>query len=322
MPLECSPSPLQTATRRSRTHNVRRTSNPVISGGSVASRSKSGRNILAASIPATRILTSCIVQVVYYRMIVVRDATGNKEMRKQVSAIVPTQALLLAVALGLQVVAHAQEPKVLYASRAPLAQYLMLDQNAEITLGRSAAPASISRDSTVMVLTPRGYEMAQQGKNGFVCLVDRSWMSPFDSVEFWNPKNRSPACFNPPAVRSVLPYELKRTEWVLAGFSKTQIMARIRAAIAHKELPVLEPGAMCYMMSPNQYLGDASGHYHPHLMFYSTKSDGADWGANLPGSPVLVDPISLSANSPDPFTIFIVPVLEWSDGAPAAAHAQ
>jgi len=243
-------------------------------------------------------------------------------VNQMVFAIFSTQTVLLAAALGQAAAAHAQDPKAAYSNMAPMAQYLMTDERLEIRLARSAAPASVSRDATVMVLKQHGYETAEKGTNGFVCLVDRSWMSPFDSPEFWNPKNRSPTCFNPAAVRSVLPYELKRTEWVLAGLSKTQIVARIRGAIEHNEMPELAPGAMCFMMSRDMYLGDTQGHYHPHLMFYSPKSDGADWGANLPGSPVLLDPLSLSANSPDPFTIFVVPVWKWSDGTPAPMHAH
>ena len=94
---------------------------------------------------------------------------------------------------------------------ASLDQYLMADRNAEIALARSAAPPSISGDATVMVLGQHGYETAVTGKNGFVCIVDRVWTQPFDAPEFWNPKNRSPICYNPPAVRSVLPLTVKRT---------------------------------------------------------------------------------------------------------------
>src|ERR1700723_4702802 len=111
-------------------------------------------------------------------------------------------------------------------SMAPLDQYLM-GRDAEIALARSAAPPSISRDATVMVLGRHGYETAVEGKNGFVCVVERSWMSPFDNPEFWNPKIRGPLCFNPPAVRSILPTTYKRTEMVLAGQSKAQIMEGI-----------------------------------------------------------------------------------------------
>jgi len=90
--------------------------------------------------------------------------------------------------------AQPQEAKVPYPSMAPLDQYLIADRNAEIVLARTAAPPSISRDAKVMVLGSHGYETAVEGKNGFVCMVERAWMNPFDSPEFWNPKNRSPIC--------------------------------------------------------------------------------------------------------------------------------
>ncbi len=108
--------------------------------------------------------------------------------------------------------AQAQDAKAPYPSMAPLDQYLIADRNAEIALARTAAPPSISREAKVMVLGPHGYETAVEGKNGFVCMVERAWMSPFDSPEFWNPKNRGPLYFNPPAARSILPLTLKRTE--------------------------------------------------------------------------------------------------------------
>ena len=54
----------------------------------------------------------------------------------------------------------------------PLDQYLM-GRDAEIALARSAAPPSLARDATVMVLGRHGYETAVEDKNGFVCNVDR-----------------------------------------------------------------------------------------------------------------------------------------------------
>ena len=74
---------------------------------------------------------------------------------------------------------------------APLDQYLVADGNAEITLARSAAPESISRDAEILVLGRHGYETVAKGKNGFVCLVERSWTAPIDDPNFWNPKLRS-----------------------------------------------------------------------------------------------------------------------------------
>jgi hypothetical protein len=193
----------------------------------------------------------------------------------------------------------------------------MTEQN-EVALARSAAPASISGDATIVVLKQRGYETAVKGKNGFVCIVERSWMSPFDWPEFWNPKMRGPICFNAAAVRSVLPYTYKRTEMILAGLSKTQIMDRLKQAIASKEVPALEAGAMCYMMSRDAYLGDSNGHWHPHLMFYGPRSGGEDWGADLSGSPVMLNP--QFQNSPEPLATYMVAVDRWSDGTSAPIH--
>jgi hypothetical protein len=199
---------------------------------------------------------------------------------------------------------------------ASLDQYLMADRNAEIALARSAAPPSISGDATVMVLGQHGYETAVTGKNGFVCIVDRAWTQPFDAPEFWNPKNRSPICYNPVAARSSLPHIFKRTELALAGLSNPQMLERMKAAVANKELPTPEPGAMSYMMSKESHLNDQAGHWVPHLMFHIPKTDGASWGANLDHSPVLMDTRSI----PEPETIFYVPLDKWSDGTPADAH--
>jgi len=202
----------------------------------------------------------------------------------------------------------------LYSNMAPLDQYLMPDRQAEISLARSAAPAAISDHATTLVLTPHGYVTAIEGNNGFTCMVERAWMSPVDNLEFWNPKNRSPICYNPPATRSIVPFTIKTTELVLMHLSKTQIFERIQALVASHELPTPEPGAMSYMMSKSGYLNDDVGHWHPHLMFHIPKTVPESWGANLPGSPVLLD----TARRAEPDTIFMVPVANWSDGTSAA----
>ncbi len=235
--------------------------------------------------------------------------------------IVPMNALgavALVILLCVATQSRAQDPKTPYPSMAPIDQYLM-DRNAEIALARSAAPESISRDAEVSVLGRHGYETAVKGKNGFVCVVERSWMSPFDFPEFWNPKMRGPICFNPPAVRSILPLTFKRTELVLAGLSKSQIIDGVKAFDA-KELPGLEPGAMCYMLSKQGYLNDAARHWVPHLMFYVPLTDPKSWGADLPGSPVMLNPQFQGA--PEPITEYMIPVLKWSDGTPAPTDAH
>ena len=206
-----------------------------------------------------------------------------------------------------------------YAQMGPLSRYLMTDRRAEIDLARTGAPSAISLHSTVLVLGPHGYETAVKGSNGFTCLVERSWTSPFSSSEFWNWNNRSPICYNPPASRTVLLYTLRRAKLVVAGQTKAAMLASIRAAVARNELPTPEPGSMSYMLSKRGYLADGIGAWMPHLMIYApqaeTANDGASWGANLPGSPVVFD--TSHRILPEPETIFMVPVARWSDGTAA-----
>jgi hypothetical protein len=207
--------------------------------------------------------------------------------------------------------AHAQEAKTPYPNMAPLDQYLM-ERSSEITLARSAAPESVSKDADVMVLGRHGYETAAKGTNGFVCAVLRSWTAGIDDPEFWNPKVRSPICFNPAATRSAFSQVVRKTEWLLAGRSKDQIFEDLKAALDKKELPPMEPGAMCYMMSKQGHLSDRDGHWHPHLMFFIPRVDPATWGANLQSSPVLgVEDVQ------GRLTIFLIPVAKWSDGTAA-----
>ena len=209
--------------------------------------------------------------------------------------------------------AQAQNAKTPYPTMASLDQYLMADRNAEIALARSAAPESISGAAEVLVLSRRGYETAVKGTNGFVCMVERSWTAPINDPNFWNPKLRAPLCLNAPAARSYLPRTIKKTELVLAGRSKSEMFDAIKAAVEKKELPALESGAMCYMLSKQGYLGDSVGHWRPHLMFFLPYTEPAGWGAGLPGSPIIAFDDSVES-----LTIFLVPVGHWSDGTAAS----
>jgi len=243
-------------------------------------------------------------------------------LKNKVGAIA-VKSLALLVVLGTAFQVMAQDAATAYPKMAPLEQYLM-DRDAEIALARSAAPDAISHDASVIVLTRHGYETAVHGNSGWVCMVGRAWLGMFDHPEFWNPKIRAADCLNPPAARSVLPYIYKRTDLLLAGRSKPEVIAAIKAAIDKKELPALEQGTVDYMMSKSSYLSDNGGHNLPHLMFYDTSKDGAAWGANLTNSPVLgVNYWYISAESyPQlksfpPLSVFLVGVDKWSDGTPA-----
>jgi hypothetical protein len=233
----------------------------------------------------------------------------EKSTKREIVRSITLPVFVLAVVLSAAWPGRAQDVKAPYPSMAPLEQYLVSDRNAEIALARSAAPEPISRDAEVLVLGGHGYETGVKGKNGFVCMVERSWTAGIDDPNFWNPKLRAPICFNPAAVRYYLPLTIKKTELVLAGQSKDQMFSSIKAAFDKKELTMPESGAMCYMMSKQQYLGDGNGHWHPHLMFFVPQTDAAIWGADLPGSPILT-----LDNAPDPLTVFLILVRMWSDG--------
>jgi len=201
-----------------------------------------------------------------------------------------------------------------YAAMAPLDQYLM-DRSAEIALAQSAAPPSISGKATILVLTRNGYDAAIKGSNGFVCAVERSWMAQYDFPQFWNPHMRGPLCYNPAAVRSILPYTIRRTELVLAGRTKSEMAAAIKDGIEKHLLPPLEAGAMTYMMSKQQNLNDNAHNWEPHLMFYFPRADAANWGADLSGAPPMLNP--QFQESPEAISVIMVPVTHWSDGTPA-----
>ena len=216
----------------------------------------------------------------------------------------------------------AQTPTRPYPKMAPMEQYLM-NRDEEVVLARSAAPEAISHDATVLVLTRHGYETVVQGKNGWTCMVDRGWSGMLDQPDFWNPKIRAAGCLNPAATRSFLPYDLKRTELILMGHTKDEIITATEAAIVKKELPLLEPGAMCYMMSKTNYLFDQGDHAMSHVMFY-TADDGAPWGTNVAHSPLMgvnywsASPASYPQmkNFPKIF-VSLIPASTWSDGTPA-----
>jgi hypothetical protein len=232
--------------------------------------------------------------------------------KKNVGAIV-IKSFALLVVFGAAHRAMAQDatityPPAPYTKMAPIDQYLMADQSAEVALARSAAPESISGDADVLILGRRGFETAVHGKNGFVCVVGRGWTSAADP-DFWNPKVRVPLCVNAAAARSYLLRLTKETEWGMAGFTRAQMNEAVVAALARKELPPMEPGAMCYMTGKQGYGGDVAPHWPAHLMFFYSDTDPAIWGANLPGSPVIAvaDPL-------EHLTQFVIPTHRWSDG--------
>ena len=238
-------------------------------------------------------------------------------MRKKTIRFVVLAFLVQVAVAVLPWTALGQTETAPYAAMAPLDQYLIADESSEIALARSAAPASIADGAEVLVLGREGYTTAVKGTNGFLCMVERGWGAGTDDPVFWNPKIRGPICFNPAAARSFVPIYLMKTKLVLAGKSKAEIVRATGSALDKNDLPALEPGAMCYMLSKEQYLSDAGKNWHPHLMFFVAGDAAKSWGADLPGSPVM------AANDPEErATILMVWVGKWSDGTPGPPMAH
>jgi hypothetical protein len=228
-------------------------------------------------------------------------------------ATLGSKLLMLAMYLAATGTALADD-KALYPNMAPLAEYVYANQADEIAFARTAAPKSVSDHATVLVLTKTSYEPAVKGSNGFTCFIGRSWAKDFDDPEFWDPKDKTPQCWNAAAVSSVLPEYLTRTRWVLAGVSKAEMLARTKAAWAAHEFTPPAPQSVAFMMSKDQYINDpqpgAPSNWHPHVMFYVPAAEASTWGANVPGSPIFS-----TTSDVDPITTFFVIAPRWSDGS-------
>ena len=243
---------------------------------------------------------------------------GRRRRRTVVWGAIVGGGIVFASSCGHVRNGRAQTTTSRYPNAAPIAQYRSKTPAEEIALARSAAPPSISLNAEVLVLGDSGYETAVKGTNGFVCLVERSWDAGFDDPQFWNPRIRGPNCFNATAVRTQLPQFLKRTEWVLSGASRQELIERTRSAFANHTFTSPETGALSYMLSKDGYVSDdAAGPWLPHMMFYVPHGQAAVWGADAKGSPIIGHD-----DSDIESTVLVIPVRRWSDGSPAQPPDQ
>lgn len=197
--------------------------------------------------------------------------------------------------------------------------YLTSDRAAEIALARTAAPKEVSDSATILVMTRTGFVEAVHGSNGFTCAVFRSFAAPTNDPNLWNVRISAPQCFNAPGTQTVLPMWLKRMEWILRGATPAEADARTARAYASHQFPAPAPGAMAYMLSHEQYLGDTDPHWMPHLMFfYDTSIPASMLGAADQGSPIID---GSPAVSHAPFVTALIPVRQWSDGSTALPAA-
>ena len=163
---------------------------------------------------------------------------------------------------------------------------IMLPRDREIALARSAAPADVSKDASVMVLTEQGFEVAVTGTNGVTCVVNRS-----------QPQSLEPHCFDAEGSATVLPIELRRTELLRAGRGTAEIDREIGEGLLTGKYRLPRRPAMSYMMSSGQILyddeGKRVGSWRPHIMIFYPNLTAADLGLGATPSTdaaVLVDP--------------------------------
>jgi hypothetical protein len=190
----------------------------------------------------------------------------------------------------------------------PLHDYMM-SKEAEVALAKSAAPANISDHASVKILTDAGYQMLHSGDNGYVCMVLRGWAAPtYTPVQVrglvYDPTVRAPICFDPLAVRMVLPYYELRSRLGSEGKTPDQIAEAIQAAYAKGELPKRDTVSFGYMWSADQNLGPGAGHWHPHIMVFAPYYDNAWLGNNPFGSPLP----QVTDDAGTPFTVVVIPV--------------
>ena len=189
----------------------------------------------------------------------------------------------------------------------PLSAYLMPEKE-EISLARSAAPATISDHASIKVLTDAGYKVVTEGSNGFVCLVLRGWSAPTYTPKeigiVYSPEVRAPICFDPEAVRTVLPYYELRTRLGMAGLTPDEIAAGVETAYATGELPPRDGVSFAYMWSADQNLVPSIGAWHPHIMIFAPYYENDMIGGSAFGSPLP----QVTDDGGTPFAVIAIPV--------------
>lgn len=192
----------------------------------------------------------------------------------------------------------------------PLSAYMM-PTGEEIALAKSAAPAAISDRATIEVLTEKGFQVAHQGDDGFVCFVMRGFTGAptFTPAQFrfmaYDPKTLAPICLNPQAVKEVLPYYELRTKLGIQGKTPEQIAQAVQEAYDKGDIPKRDQVSFGYMWSADQVLGPA-GHWHPHVMVYAPNYENSMLGGNEMGSHLP----AVSDDAGTPFAVIVVPVSE------------
>jgi hypothetical protein len=219
--------------------------------------------------------------------------------------VIKTMRLMLCVS-ALSIIA---ETATAQSKTYPSLDKYMIPRDVEVALARSSAPPNVSSTATIKVLTKTGYQVVQQGSNGFVCMVLRGWAAPTYTPQplrelVYDPAVRAPICFDPAAARTVMPYYELRSKLAMEGKTADQIAAGVEAAYARGELPARDRVSFGYMWSADQHLGPDAGHWHPHMMVFAPFYKNSMLGDNEFAGPLPL----VSDDAGTPFTVVVIPV--------------
>jgi hypothetical protein len=151
----------------------------------------------------------------------------------------------------------------------------------QIALAESAGPP-VGADAAILILGPKGYVSARQGRNGFTCLISRQRR---DTLE--------PECFDAEGTASVVPVRMFIEEQRAAGTSDPRIDALVEEGYKSGRFRAPSKPGLVYMLSAYNYVFDPERkeiiHFPGHLMFYAPYATQKDIGSG-PGAPYIVAP--------------------------------
>jgi len=172
----------------------------------------------------------------------------------------------------------------------------LLEREREIALAKSAGPASLAEEATLYVLESSGYVKAQEGTNGFTCIVTRSI-----------PGSQEPACYDAEASATMVAASVRQAELRAQGKSAEEVKRTMEADYQSGRLRHPKRTGIIYMLSTENLVPDVtSGRvvpYPPHLMFYAPGVTNADLGTR----PAIDSPVFVVLEG-TPMAMIIVPV--------------
>jgi len=191
-------------------------------------------------------------------------APGKASAAASLAALILASSVLVAVlTLRSSDAAEGGEP-----FSAPLPE-IPAEQQVQLAMG--AAPPEISRHATILVLGPNGYVTAQNGTNGYTCLVERQF-----------PETLEPSCYDAEGSATTLLARIYREELRVAKIPEEDIERRIDERYKAGAFKAPRKAGFVYMLSPhNKVYNDRTKtviRVPPHLMFYAPYMTQKDIG--------------------------------------------